>query len=115
MHARPLTEVANTALEICHEHESIKLRICGKKRDVWGKYANFGSILSLLMSGIGAVKNTEVKIEIEGDLPKETLEDYADRIGSIFETEAPGERSMYEVMQKRKYGHYPGEEVKNCD
>ncbi len=66
---------------------------------------------SLFVFGIGAVRDSEVKISVEGNFSKERLEEYADRIGDIFAAEIPEERSMWEILYRRTYGYYHDEEV----
>ena len=53
-------------------------------------------------------KGDELKIRAFGELEKETLKKITDYIGERVERES-NERTMWEVLYKNHYGHYPDE------
>ncbi|MEA3329791.1 MAG: hypothetical protein U9Q06_03530 [Nanoarchaeota archaeon] len=102
MHSRPLSEVAQEALDICREDKGVKLGIRGSRREVEGDFFNNMGILSLHLRGIGSSRDSDIEVSIEGDYDQEKLEGYADRIGRIFETEIVEELSIYEELVRMK-------------
>ena len=94
MHARPICDVIQTAIDLRSNHENLNIQLQDPATD-----ENFDSesILTLLTIGSPFRMGGKVRVIVTGEYPIETLQECANEVGGIFSFKDTS-RTAWEVL-----------------